>query len=368
MSKWYKEKGIVHHLVGPKAAPSNPTERMNQTIIKMVSALMIQSGLPGTMCVEASLYAVWLINRTVSKAADNRTPFEKFYGYRPNVSKIRVFGSIGYAYIHPDLRGKLDNRSEVGYFIGYADGSNGYKMYFPQYNMVKFMPDVVINEDIMYKDRHPNEKNIDKWTQDIDKYIEENDEYIQLTDDEAHDRGNTPNSQMTSSLHERQLNHASISTPRNTEIFDQQLQNHHLRKRCREEIETPSTNEKDVHKDPIHEQEIVGENKVKEQDKIQESVYEITNMESNENIAQDLIESTEYMDQLHGVNNDQTCHNGEPEIGQINGNDNDQLNINEENQIVQVHDTITQGSKYAINDNTEDMDFHSSRYKRRAQV
>ena len=56
----------------------------------------------------------------------DKTPYELWYGYKPNVSYLKVFGSK--CYILKDSRtGKFDVKGDEGVFLGYFYKSKAYK-------------------------------------------------------------------------------------------------------------------------------------------------------------------------------------------------------------------------------------------------
>lgn len=48
---------------------------------------------------EAAATAAYILNRTLKKSLDGITPFEVWYGEKPNISHLRVFGSRALSYI-----------------------------------------------------------------------------------------------------------------------------------------------------------------------------------------------------------------------------------------------------------------------------
>ena len=59
---------------------------------------------------------------------DGVTPYESWYGYKPKVKHLQVFGSICYALVPTKKRTKLDSRSIKCIFIGYFDQKKGYRL------------------------------------------------------------------------------------------------------------------------------------------------------------------------------------------------------------------------------------------------
>ena len=57
-----------------------------------------------------------------------KTPFEAYFGHKPDVSNLRVFGSTAWAQIPLDKRRDLKPQSIECMFIGYPDESKGFKL------------------------------------------------------------------------------------------------------------------------------------------------------------------------------------------------------------------------------------------------
>ena len=56
----------------------------------------------------------------------NQTPFELWYGYKPNVCYFKVFGSKCYI-LKESRKGKFDVKSDEGIFLGYSNKRKAYK-------------------------------------------------------------------------------------------------------------------------------------------------------------------------------------------------------------------------------------------------
>ncbi|KAK1648208.1 hypothetical protein QYE76_066013 [Lolium multiflorum] len=94
---------------------------------------------------EAVLTAVYILNRSPTKALDGRTPYEAWHGRKPAVSHLRVFGCLAFAKELGHI-GKHDDRSTPGVFIGYTEGSKAYRILDPKTQPVRTSRDVVFNE------------------------------------------------------------------------------------------------------------------------------------------------------------------------------------------------------------------------------
>jgi len=67
--------------------------------------------------------AVYLLNRSPTKALNAVTPYEAWYGEQPYVHHLRTFGCIGHVKdVHPHLK-KLADRSTPMVLLGYESGA-----------------------------------------------------------------------------------------------------------------------------------------------------------------------------------------------------------------------------------------------------
>ena len=73
---------------------------------------------PAQAWAEAVVTANYLRNRSPVSGRD-KTPYELFFGTKPDVSNLRTFGARAYALTPKALRTKLEPTSEPGRFIGY---------------------------------------------------------------------------------------------------------------------------------------------------------------------------------------------------------------------------------------------------------
>jgi hypothetical protein len=91
------------------------------------------------------LTAVYILNRSPTKALNGRTPYEAWHGHKPGVSHLRVFCCLAFAKELGHV-GKLDDRSTPGVFIGYAEGSKAYRILDLVTQRVRTTCDVVLNQ------------------------------------------------------------------------------------------------------------------------------------------------------------------------------------------------------------------------------
>jgi hypothetical protein len=88
---------------------------------------------------------VHILNRSPTKALKNVTPYEAWHGRAPTVGHLKVFGCVAYTRRLTQLQ-KLDDRGEVGVFIGYAEGAKACRVFDPVSQRVRVSRDVVFDE------------------------------------------------------------------------------------------------------------------------------------------------------------------------------------------------------------------------------
>jgi hypothetical protein len=104
------------------------TERMNRTLLGMARSMLSFKRLSSKYWAEAIHTTIYLRNRSPTASLDGITPYEAWFGFKPRVKHLRVFGSVCYALVPKEKRTKLDSRSLKCTMIGYSDEKKGYRL------------------------------------------------------------------------------------------------------------------------------------------------------------------------------------------------------------------------------------------------
>ena len=108
--KFCYNNGIVIDYCVPYAPQQNgKAERLNRTIMEKARCMLDDAGLPSEFWAEAVQTAAYLYNR--SPGMGDKTAAELWYGCIPDVSNLRVFGSMCYMHRPDELRRKLDAKA-----------------------------------------------------------------------------------------------------------------------------------------------------------------------------------------------------------------------------------------------------------------
>ena len=128
LETYFSSRGIVHQTTAAYTPEQNGVaERFNRTLMEKVRAMLYDAHLDYELWAEAAATATYVRNRSPTSQCA-QTPWELFYGSKPDVSNMRVFGAQIYKHVPKQLRRKLDPLSEKGLFIGYQPDSKAYRV------------------------------------------------------------------------------------------------------------------------------------------------------------------------------------------------------------------------------------------------
>ena len=142
--------GILSQWTPPYTPQHNGvSERRNRTLLDMVRTMMAFADLPKSFWGYALETAVYILNRVPSKTVD-LTPFELFYGKKPNLTYFKIWGCP--AYVKRTMSDKLETKSDKCLFIGYPKESIGYSFYLPSEQKVFVSKHAVfLEKEFMHK-------------------------------------------------------------------------------------------------------------------------------------------------------------------------------------------------------------------------
>src|SRR5262249_3184776 len=123
-------KGLRAQTTTPYRPEQNGrAERMNRTLMESARSMLHARDLPRSLWGEALTTAAYIRNRCPASVLDGRTPEEAWTGSVPDISNMRVFGCKEYVHVPKEQRGKLDPKAVSCRFVGYCEGSKGWRFY-----------------------------------------------------------------------------------------------------------------------------------------------------------------------------------------------------------------------------------------------
>ena len=160
VERYCQSNGIIHQVsIRHTPQQNGRAERLNRTLLEKTRCLLHASKAPmeliGKLWKEALLTANYLRNVSPTSRNGNQTPHEKFWKFKPNLSRLRVFGCEAFVQVpNADREGKLDKRTISGIMVGYEADSKGYRILNMEdpdqvYDEILVSRNVKFNEDQM---------------------------------------------------------------------------------------------------------------------------------------------------------------------------------------------------------------------------
>ena len=115
--------------------------------MEMTRCILHEKELPKKLWAEAANTAVFLLNRLPTRVLQRKTPFETWFGYKPDLQHLRTFGCLCFSYVPQVKRDKLNKKAEPRVFIGYSNTSKAYRIFQPQNGKIIVSRDVKFIED-----------------------------------------------------------------------------------------------------------------------------------------------------------------------------------------------------------------------------
>ena len=164
LNKRMKETCSKYGIVQQYSAAYTPeqnglSERINRTILEKVRCLLSTAKLPKHFWGEAVNTAVYLYNRTPHSEIQFKRPYQALYNTKPDITNIKVFGSI--AYYKDKAKGlkKLDPRARKAILLGF--GNNLYRLYDIDSKKLTWARDVKILETQFHNFNASQEANLE---------------------------------------------------------------------------------------------------------------------------------------------------------------------------------------------------------------
>ncbi|KAJ9566378.1 hypothetical protein OSB04_002344 [Centaurea solstitialis] len=123
-------RGILLETTCPHTPQQNGVvERKHRHLLETARALRFEANLPKVFWGECVLTAAYIINRLPSKVIKNKTPYEIIFQQRPDYEHMKVFGCLAYFRSNETKGDKFEAKGRPGVFLGYPQGTKGYKIF-----------------------------------------------------------------------------------------------------------------------------------------------------------------------------------------------------------------------------------------------
>ncbi|KRZ89053.1 Retrovirus-related Pol polyprotein from transposon TNT 1-94 [Trichinella sp. T8] len=188
LDNFLTEKKIVHEKTPPYTPQCNGmAERENRTLVEKARAMLHTRNLPRCLWAEAVHTAAYLLNRIPNRKEITKTPYEEWFGRRPTVEHLRIFGCDAYVHIPDQHQRKFDPKARKVIFVGYGPSNKMFRVFDTNKHRVDEVTDVQFNESLQ-KRLVLIDGQEDSWMQTADK---DEDDFLEddITDDKTEKRG-----------------------------------------------------------------------------------------------------------------------------------------------------------------------------------
>lgn len=129
LQDFLKSRGIIHDKSVAHVPQQNGyVEREMRTHKEAAKAMLSHSKLNKNLWAEAVNCATYTLNRVVSQSNVTATPYELWFGVKPNVKNLRVFGEVAIIKKQKSqVEGSWDEKGESAIFVGYTNRFNTYR-------------------------------------------------------------------------------------------------------------------------------------------------------------------------------------------------------------------------------------------------
>ena len=127
MMQLCRDNGIKQEFANTGTPSKNGVvECKSWMVVEMAQTMLIHHNGPRSLWAEVFSTAVHILNKSPTSSLARITPFEVYFGHKPDVSYFWVFGCDAYVHITKVERGKFDEKSKKMIFVGYNFVSTGY--------------------------------------------------------------------------------------------------------------------------------------------------------------------------------------------------------------------------------------------------
>ena len=157
--EYVDQHSIVHELATKGTPQQNgKAERDNRNLVEHATSILAKANMKSTFWDEALNTVAYTLNR-VTSGNDKVTPYEKWFGTKPDISHLRIFGSPGQA-LDNVKRPKFQTKTKDVIMLGYSDSPDIYRVYVPSSRSVQTISAVSFDEQPECKREFPVRKKV----------------------------------------------------------------------------------------------------------------------------------------------------------------------------------------------------------------
>jgi len=142
------QSGISYEPSAPYTQHQNGvSERKIRTLVEKARSMLCDSQLGLSYWAEAISTAAYLCNRSPTRSLEGKTPFEAWYGSKPDLHHLKRFGCDAYLHLPPSKRTKLESKTRCCTMLGYVNNTTKqWRVWDPVERRVTNAADIVFDE------------------------------------------------------------------------------------------------------------------------------------------------------------------------------------------------------------------------------
>jgi transposase InsO family protein len=144
---WLMCNGIKQQTSAPYTPEQNgKAERDHRTTVESARSMIHHNEIPVYLWAEAVNHAVYVLNRCLT-ANTTITPFEIWHKRKPDLTNLRIFGSVTYVLTPESDRQKLDPKAQKGIYVGESESQKASRVYFKSSGKIIISRHIKVYED-----------------------------------------------------------------------------------------------------------------------------------------------------------------------------------------------------------------------------
>ena len=121
----------MEHSVPYTLEKNGVAERKNRALKEMETCMIEAKDLSPKLWDEAIKCVAYIQNLDLHKSLDGKTPYEAWFGHKPNISHFSIFGSRDWDRIPLEKKEALQPQIKECIMVGYGKDTKGYKFFDP---------------------------------------------------------------------------------------------------------------------------------------------------------------------------------------------------------------------------------------------
>nr|GEW95050.1 retrovirus-related Pol polyprotein from transposon TNT 1-94 [Tanacetum cinerariifolium] len=130
LREYYEQVGISHETTVARSPQQNGVvERRNRTLIEAACTMLIYTQALLFLWAQVVATACYTQNRSIVRLRHRKTPYELLHNKIPDLSFLLVFGALCCPTNDSENLGKLQPKTDIWIFIGYAPTKKAFRIY-----------------------------------------------------------------------------------------------------------------------------------------------------------------------------------------------------------------------------------------------